>query len=78
MFGSSKLGLIRDSGKATVAARRRLDVPPRPRSSCTIVAIPFSKPTAVDGYQGFISLDRGFAIFNCRLPIADFQLDYLL
>jgi hypothetical protein len=27
-----------------------------------MAARPFSKPTAVDGSQGLISLDRGFAI----------------
>jgi hypothetical protein len=41
------------------------------------VASPFSKPNAVDGYQGLINLEKRFDIashFDCQLPIADFNL----
>src|SRR6266550_3517550 len=73
MFGSSKLGRIKDSGSETVAARFRV-LAPLPRSSWTMVSRPFSNPIAFDGYQGWISFESGLAIEEFRIGDCEFRI----
>src|SRR5688500_1810676 len=56
-FWDSKLGLIKESGKVSVAARFNVDAPLRPFSSWTIDARPRSNPSAFGGYHGLISFE---------------------